>query len=329
MTRNLLILFGLKYRLDPFDRDGRTQERNQNAFRPEGFFCGNNIMDNISSVAEMKEWSRTRRAEGHNIGLVPTMGYLHEGHLSLMHRARFENQRVVASIFVNPTQFGRNEDLSTYPRDLVSDSMKCRQAGVDAIFVPGADDVYGPQFQTYVEVEQVSSPLCGKSRPGHFRGVATVVLKLFNVVCPTSAYFGAKDYQQLQVIRTMVRDLDLDVNVVDCPTVREPDGLAMSSRNSYLSSREREQAVCLYQALHIAGELFGSGEKEPRKYITAMSGRIDKEPDAKSDYISLVHPETLEDLKQVDDRCLAVLAVRIGKTRLIDNRLFQGRAGHA
>jgi pantoate--beta-alanine ligase len=283
----------------------------------------------VRSVPAMKEWSRAQIAQGRAIGFVPTMGYLHEGHLSLVRRARLENQCVVASIFVNPTQFGRNEDLSTYPRDFESDSNKCSHAGVDALFVPEADDIYGPHFQTYVEVEKVSAPLCGSSRPGHFRGVATVVLKLFNIVCPTSAYFGAKDYQQFQVIRTMVRDLDLDVRVVGCPTVRESDGLAMSSRNSYLSSREREQAICLYHALQTAGELFATGERDARKYIEAMHGCISEEPDAKEDYISLVHPETLEDLKQVDDQCLAVLAVRVGKTRLIDNMLFQDRSPRA
>lgn len=291
------------------------------------FFFGKFAMKSFRSLSQMKEWSKAQITRGETIGFVPTMGYLHEGHLGLIRRARSENSRVIASIFVNPTQFGRNEDFGNYPRDPESDSLKCRQAEVDVLFMPETQDVYNHEFQTYVDVERVSKPLCGKSRPGHFRGVATVVLKLFNMVYPSSAYFGAKDYQQLQVIRSMVKDLNLDVRIVSCPTLREDDGLAMSSRNSYLAPPERAQAVCLFQALQISGELFRNGEKEPRKYIEAMSGRITREPDADPDYISLVHPETLEDLNVVDETCLAVLAVRIGKTRLIDNMLLDGRAG--
>lgn len=284
-------------------------------------------MEILRSVAEMKQWSRIQRAQGRSIGFVPTMGYLHEGHLSLIRRARLDNQRVVASIFVNPTQFGRNEDLTTYPRDFESDSNKCSQSGVDALFVPEAHAMYGPHYQTYVEVERVSAPLCGRSRPGHFRGVATVVLKLFNIVGPTSAYFGSKDYQQLQVIRTMVKDLDVDVDIVACATVREQDGLAMSSRNSYLSPSERKQAICLYEALERAAKLFASGERDAALYVQAMRQRVSGEPDAQVDYVSLVDPETLDDLKLVDNQCLAIMAVRIGKTRLIDNMLFQDRSG--
>jgi pantoate--beta-alanine ligase len=271
----------------------------------------------------MKQWSRSRSAIGDTIGLVPTMGFLHEGHLSLMRRARSENGAVVASIFVNPTQFGQNEDLSTYPRDPEADTKKCAQEGVDALFTPQPEDIYGPDYQTYVEVKKVSGPLCGASRPGHFRGVATVVLKLFNIVRPDVAYFGMKDYQQLQVIKTMVRDLNLDVRVEPCPTIRESDGLAMSSRNSYLTPAERDQAVCLHQALLEARKLFLDREKAGGKYIRAMTDRILQEPDARPDYISFVHPETLQDLNEVDDLALAILAVRIGTTRLIDNMLFQ------
>jgi pantoate--beta-alanine ligase len=255
------------------------------------------------------------------------MGYLHEGHLSLMHRARSENQAVVASIFVNPTQFGPNEDLSTYPRDPEADMAKCRAAGVDALFMPDVVGMYGPDFQTSVHVERVSGPLCGISRPGHFNGVATVVLKLFNMVKPTAAYFGAKDYQQLQVIITMVRDLDLDVRVVPCPTVRESDGVAMSSRNAYLAPEQRRQAVCLYQALLSARRLFESGERHASPYVGTMTDRIAMEPDAVPDYIRLVHPGTLQDLDSVEGSALAVLAVRIGKTRLIDNMLFEKPCG--
>lgn len=280
-------------------------------------------METFTTVAEMTFWAGVQRASGMSIGFVPTMGYLHDGHLSLMHAARHENDRIVTSIFVNPTQFGRNEDLSTYPRDPENDAAKCVNAGVDALFMPDATEIYSAQHQTYVEPGKLSQTLCGRSRPGHFRGVATVVLKLFNIVRPTNAYFGAKDYQQLQVIRAMTRDLNVPVRIVSCPTVREPDGLAMSSRNSYLSPHERRQAICLYQALCKAKELFEQCETKAQTYLDAMRARIGLEPDAEPDYISLVDPDTLEDLEMVSDRCLAIMAVRIGKTRLIDNMLFE------
>jgi pantoate--beta-alanine ligase len=305
-------------------RPGR-KDRIRGSYQPslrKAFFV-DDYMEILTSIHEMKHWSRSRAASGAVIGLVPTMGFLHEGHLSLMRRARSENTAVVASIFVNPTQFGRNEDLSTYPRDPDADAEKCAQEGVDALFMPQPEEVYGPNYQTYVEVEEVSAPLCGASRPGHFRGVATVVLKLFNIVRPDAAYFGMKDYQQLQVIKTMARDLNLDVRIEPCPTVREADGLAMSSRNSYLSPSERGQATCLYQALQEARKLFLNSEKIGEEYIRAMTERILRDPDARPDYISLVHPETLQDLTEVDDHALAVLAVRIGKTRLIDNMLLR------
>ncbi|MBI5252206.1 MAG: pantoate--beta-alanine ligase [Desulfomonile tiedjei] len=280
-------------------------------------------MEVLNTVQQMKLWSRNRRQAGKTIGFVPTMGYLHEGHLSLMRQAREQNDFLVTSIFVNPTQFGRNEDLDSYPKAPEADSRKCEECGVDALFMPRNEDMYRPNFQTYVEVEKVSGPLCGASRPGHFRGVATVVLKLFNIVQASSAYFGEKDYQQLQVIKTMARDLDLPVSIVPCSTVRDSDGLAMSSRNSYLSSEERKQAVCLHQALETAEELFRSGEAEPDNYLKAMSDRIGKEPLAEIDYVELVHPQTLQRLANVDALgALAVMAVRIGKTRLIDNKVL-------
>jgi pantoate--beta-alanine ligase len=280
-------------------------------------------MEIIGSVARMKEWALDHRSRAKSIGLVPTMGFLHDGHISLMRRGRSENDLLTASIFVNPTQFGRNEDLGSYPRDPENDAEKCRQAGVDVLFMPEADEVYGPGFQTYVEVQNVSAPLCGASRPGHFRGVATVVLKLFNMVLPTRAYFGSKDYQQLLVIKTMARDLNLDVEIVPCTTVREPDGLAMSSRNSYLTPAQRERALCLYEALLAAGSLFERGERDSSLYIAAMNKRIERESDASIDYVRLVHPDTLEDLRDVNDRALAVMAVRVGTTRLIDNMLME------
>lgn len=280
-------------------------------------------MEVISSVAHMKQWSRSRLVEGKSIGFVPTMGFLHEGHLSLMRRARLENALVVVSIFVNPTQFGANEDYASYPRDPKNDLKKCQTAGVDAVLVPSAEEIYPPGAQTFVTVEKISTPLCGASRPGHFRGVATIVLKLFNIVGPTRAYFGEKDYQQLQVIRTMVRDLNVDVEIVACPTVRESDGLAMSSRNSYLSPAERRQAVCLCEALREAESLVEHGETTSQRLIQAMSSRIRREPDANIDYVRVVHPETLEDVDIVRGKALAALAVRIGRTRLIDNRILQ------
>jgi pantoate--beta-alanine ligase len=280
-------------------------------------------MDILDSIAEMKRWSRSQAENGHTIGFVPTMGFLHEGHLSLIRRSRSETAVTVVSIFVNPTQFGRNEDLGTYPRDMAGDSDKCARERVDALFAPQPEEMYGPHFQTYVEVGSVANPLCGASRPGHFRGVATVVLKLFNIVRPSVAYFGMKDYQQLQVIKTMTRDLDLDVRIEPCPTVRESDGLAMSSRNSYLSPSERAQAVCLREALLEAQRLFLNRERSTERYIRAMTERILREPDARPDYISLVHPETLQGLPEVHDRALAALAVQFGATRLIDNMLFQ------
>ncbi|MFH0822549.1 MAG: pantoate--beta-alanine ligase [Pseudomonadota bacterium] len=280
-------------------------------------------MQTVTSIQSMREWARDKRRSGASIGFVPTMGYLHDGHLSLMERARRENDFVTASIFVNPTQFGPNEDLDRYPRDLAGDSRKCSDVGVDVLFIPEAGHVYGPTHQTYVEVAKVSLPLCGAFRPGHFRGVATVVLKLFNIIGPQKAYFGTKDFQQVRVIRTMVQDLDLDVEIVPCPTVREPDGLAMSSRNAYLSENERKQAAALHQGLLQAKRLFEAREPVPTKYLDALTTRILTERAAEIDYVKFVDPETLEDLGQVKDRALAVLAVRIGKTRLIDNMLFE------
>jgi pantoate--beta-alanine ligase len=280
-------------------------------------------MKTFSTTPDMKAWSRKGLADGLTIGFVPTMGFLHEGHLALMSRARAENDLLVASIFVNPTQFGPGEDFTTYPRDPDSDTQKCEQCGVDAIFMPTAEKIYPKNFQTFVDVTVVSRPMCGASRPEHFRGVATVVTKLFNIVTPTNAYFGKKDYQQLRVISTMVHELDMNVRIVPCDTTRETDGLAMSSRNARLTEGQRAQAACLYQSLLTARELFVNGEEDPAKYLAAMIERIHQAPDAMIDYINLVDPDSLLDLKEVNGRALAAMAVRFGQVRLIDNMILE------
>ncbi|WP_448605309.1 pantoate--beta-alanine ligase [Thermoflexus hugenholtzii] len=252
-------------------------------------------------------------------GFVPTMGYLHEGHLSLVRRARAENDRVAVSIFVNPTQFGPHEDYARYPRDLERDLRLLEPLGVDLVFVPSVEEMYPPGFQTWVIVEEVSRPLEGASRPGHFRGVATVVAKLFNILQPDRAYFGQKDAQQTVVIRRMVQDLNIPVEIVICPTVREPDGLAMSSRNTYLSPEERRAATVLFRALQAAKARYEAGERDAERLREAMREVIRAEPLARIDYVSVAHPETLQELERVEGPALLSLAVYIGTTRLIDN----------
>jgi len=263
------------------------------------------------------------RAGGARIGLVPTMGAIHEGHVSLIRGARRETDYVVVSIFVNPTQFGPNEDLDRYPRTFERDRTLAREAGADLIFAPSASEMYPEGFSTYVEVTgDLTAGLCGKSRSGFFRGVATVVAKLLNQVQPDVAYFGQKDPQQAAVVKRMVRDLDLPVRIVVCPIVREPDGLARSSRNQYLSPEEREQATVLYKALCRAEERFASGVVETRKLKRAMRAIIRKAPAARVDYVEVVDAETLEPLKSIDRPALVALAVFIGKTRLIDSTVL-------
>lgn len=273
----------------------------------------------ITHTNEMKAWSAEQLAQGASIGFVPTMGYLHAGHVSLIERSGKENDKSVVSVFVNPTQFGPGEDLAIYPRDPDADAAKCALAGVHVLYMPENEQIYSPNHRTYVVVEGLSEALCGATRPGHFRGVATVVLKLFNIVKPTKAYFGLKDYQQLQVIKTMTADLNVDTQVIGCPIVREPDGLAMSSRNAYLSPSQRQAAVCLYEALLAAKSLFEKGETRGDTYRRAMSERIELCAEAHPDYIKLVDPGALEDLEIVNNSAVAALAVRIGSTRLIDN----------
>jgi pantoate--beta-alanine ligase len=256
------------------------------------------------------------------LGLVPTMGYLHRGHMALVERARRENESVAASIFVNPTQFGPNEDFNRYPRDLPRDLGMLESAGVDLVFVPPVEEMYPPGYSTYIEVEAITQPLEGAVRPGHFRGVATVVFKLLNIAGAERAYFGQKDAQQTVVVRRMVRDLNIPTEIVVVPTVREADGLAMSSRNAYLDQKERAAAPVLYRALGSALEAWRSGERDALALRERMRSVLAAEPLARVVYVSVADPLTLEELGQVPGEALVSLAVRIGRTRLIDNMLL-------
>ncbi len=273
----------------------------------------------VESPADMQALSRTARTAGKTIALVPTMGYLHDGHASLMREGRKRADLLVMSIFVNPTQFGAGEDFDAYPRDLERDMRIAAEAGVDLIFAPKASQMYTAGYQTYVNVEDISLPLCGASRPGHFRGVTTVVAKLFNIVMPHVALFGKKDFQQLAVIRRMAADLNMDLEIVGMPIVREVDGLAMSSRNSYLSPEERRAALCLSRGIVEARKLFAFGERESGRLKGAVAAVIAAEPLAVSEYLELRDGGTLEEVAQAGSGTLLALAVRIGKTRLIDN----------
>ena len=273
----------------------------------------------IRSIKKMYEFSKKAHLGGKTIGFVPTMGYLHQGHLSLIRKARKENDIVVVSIFVNPIQFGPKEDFKKYPRDLKRDMNLAKQVGTDVIFYPDAKDMYPEGFKTYVNVEELSEKLCGKFRPGHFKGVATVVTKLFNIVCPDIAYFGQKDAQQAIIIKRMVKDLNIPVKIKVLPIVREKDGLAMSSRNTYLNEKERKDALVLYQALNLAKDLIKSGITDSGKIIDRLRRFIKKKKNAKIDYISVVDTDNLNPVKKVSKKCLIALAVWIGRTRLIDN----------
>ncbi|MEO6457121.1 MAG: pantoate--beta-alanine ligase [Chloroflexia bacterium] len=276
-----------------------------------------NVISTIDTMREMK----SSGPHSASVGFMPTLGYLHAGHLSLVQMARSRDDIVGVSIFVNPTQFGPNEDLSRYPRDMERDLAMLKEAGVDWIFTPSAEEIYPPGYSTYVEVRDVTARLEGEIRPGHFLGVATVVAKLFNIVQPTRAYFGQKDAQQVAVIRKMVRDLNFPLEVVVGKTIREKDGLAMSSRNVYLDPEERQAALVLYKALSTAKELWENGERRGNPLRDAMSLMIAAEPLARSDYVSVADPLTLQELDDSGgaQEALASLAVRIGKTRLIDN----------
>jgi len=263
-----------------------------------------------------------RQAEsGLSWGLVPTMGYLHKGHLALVRRARAENKRVAVTIYVNPTQFSPNEDLDTYPRDQERDLQLLAAEGVDLVFMPGDETMYPAGFQTYITVEKLSRLLEGSARPTHFRGVATIVTKLFNILRPTRAYFGQKDAQQTVVVRRLIQDLNLDVELVICPTVREADGLALSSRNARLSPAAREQAPILYHALQAAEVALDTGKREGNVLRQVMLDRLKTAPLARPDYVSVAHPDTLAELERVEDQALLSMAVFFGAVRLIDNLL--------
>lgn len=275
----------------------------------------------IDSIEGMQELARQARQDGKTIALVPTMGYLHEGHASLLREGRKRADVLVTSIFVNPTQFGPNEDYQSYPRSLERDCAVADASGVDVVFAPGPSAMYPAGYQTYVDVEQLTLPLCGAARPGHFRGVTTVVAKLFNIVKPHVALFGKKDFQQLTVIRRMVADLNMDIAIVGMPIVREADGLALSSRNAYLSPEERSRALCLSRALAAVGALFTEGERSVAVLRTKALDVIN-EAAGIIDYVDFRHRESLEAVAAADEDTLVALAVRIGSTRLIDNRIL-------
>jgi pantoate--beta-alanine ligase len=281
-------------------------------------------MKTVASVAEMKALARAWAGEGKRIGFVPTMGYLHEGHLSLVRESKRRADVTVVSVFVNPTQFGPNEDFKKYPRDLAKDAAYLEGGGVDCLFHPEAAEVYPPGYRTFVEVEGLQDKLCGRSRPGHFRGVATVVLKLFEIVRPDLAFFGAKDAQQVLIIGRMAADLDLDVEVVACPLVREADGLALSSRNAYLSPEERQAALALSTSLRWAEKAAAAGERDAARLVAGVRSILEAEPLARIDYVEAVDPGTLEPVGEVRGEVLLALAVFLGSTRLIDNVRLRG-----
>lgn len=278
------------------------------------------LVKTISEVRnEVNEW----KAKGLKVALVPTMGYLHEGHRSLIEKANKENDKVVVSVFVNPIQFGPTEDLASYPRDIERDSKVCEGAGADLIFHPNKEEMYFDDFCTYVDMDRLTNGLCGKTRPIHFRGVCTVVSKLFNIVTPDRAYFGEKDAQQLAIIKRMVRDLNINIEVIGCPIVREADGLAKSSRNTYLSEDERKAATILSKSLDLGKEVLEKGERDAKKIIEVITNNINTEKLSKIDYIEVVDSLSMEVVSKVEKSVLVAMAVYIGKTRLIDNFTFE------
>ncbi len=276
----------------------------------------------VSTVEEVRSQVKEWRKEGCTVGFVPTMGYLHEGHMSLIDAAG-ENDKVVVSVFVNPMQFGPNEDLASYPRDLEHDAKLCEEHGVDLIFHPTPEEMYGDNFYTYVDMNTLTQELCGLSRPVHFRGVCTVVAKLFNIVTPDKAYFGQKDAQQLAIIKRMVKDLNMPLTIVGCPIIREEDGLAKSSRNTYLSPEERKAALVLSRSIFLGKELVENGECDCAKIVATMTAEIEKEPLAKIDYVKIVDLGTMQQVEKIKGGILTAIAVYIGKTRLIDNFMYE------
>lgn len=280
-------------------------------------------MDICYTIKDVRERVNAWKREGLTVGFVPTMGYLHEGHKSLMQAARANNDKVVVSVFVNPMQFGPNEDLESYPRDFEKDSALCESVGVDLIFHPDPEEMYADGFCSYVDMNGLTTELCGKSRPIHFRGVQTVVLKLFNIVKPDRAYFGQKDAQQLAVIKRMVKDLNVDTEIVGCPIVREADGLAKSSRNTYLNPDERKAALILSRSLKLGRKLIENGETDAKAVIKAITDSINTEPLAKIDYVDVVDFDTITPVDKIGKSVLVAIAVYIGKTRLIDNFIIE------
>lgn len=277
----------------------------------------------IDSVSEMQDMSEKIRLAGRTIALVPTMGFFHDGHLELMRAAHDFADIVVVSLFVNPTQFSEGEDLEAYPRDFDGDLAKAESTGVDYMFAPPAEDIYPEGYQTSVRVDDLTRHLCGSIRPGHFEGVTTIVAKLFNITKPHVAVFGQKDYQQLAVITRMVIDLNMDIRIVGIPTIRESEGLAMSSRNSYLTPDERKSALCLSRSLTLAQEMVAAGERNAAAVRAAVEELILRSPFTRIDYVQLCHPATLEDIQTIEGETLLALAVFVGKARLIDNRLLR------
>jgi pantoate--beta-alanine ligase len=280
-----------------------------------------------TTIEEIREVVRDARQSGRTIGLVPTMGALHAGHASLMEIARQSSDFVIVSIFVNPTQFGPNEDFSRYPRMLEKDIEVCTALGVDLVFAPDAAAIFPPGFRTYVEVTDLQDVLCGPSRPGHFRGVATVVLKLFNIVQPDLAVFGQKDAQQVRILQQMTVDLDLPVRIIVGAIVREPDGLALSSRNQYLDAKQRRQATALYQSLREVHDRFQAGQRSAASLLAALLARIESAPAARLEYAAIVDAENLRPVERIEGRALVALAVWFGSTRLIDNVILESCQG--
>ncbi len=286
-------------------------------------------MEIIASPQEMQQWSERARRRGEKIAFVPTMGFLHEGHLTLMREGRKQASVLASSLFVNPTQFGPNEDFSRYPRNFEGDCALMRSVPVDVLFAPEPEAMYPPGSQTFVEATEVTRGLCGDHRPGHFRGVTTVVAKLFNIVKPHVALFGEKDYQQLRAIERMVKDLNFDLEIVPVATVREPDGLAMSSRNAYLKPDEREKALALSRALKAAGGCFNAGSREPAQIVQAARAVLENTPGVRVEYVEAVDAQTLQPCAMIDSPVVVAIAAQVGATRLIDNAVLGRPAGQS